>query len=154
MYTNFQLNNVQVSFLSQPNVQFIQQQVSSALSAALGRPVTVPLDDNFRAQLGNVVANSQGPVSGLAGLALMNRTTIQRLIDQCYGAAQEEALYQQYFIEQDRPFTMDYGAYTGGSQVTVSPSNYLLSHPWQQQQATYLDAVINPCVRDTTFAMS
>jgi len=143
MYQNYAPNNVQKSFMSEENARFLKGEVEKRLSATLNTKVFVPLDDYFKTHMGEIVNASLGPAPGVLGLAAINRTFINRMTNiQLYSISQG-ALTRKYYIDQDRPWTQPYGAYSGNDAVVVSPSNYMTSHPWSKRRDGFLAAALH-----------
>lgn len=140
MTQNYAPNKQQTTFMSDANARFLKEEVEKALTAAVGTRVVVPLDDYFRTHMGQVVDNSLAPAPGVLGLAAMNRTFINRMAGIQLASISQGALTKKYYIDQCRPWTQPYGAFTGNDGVVVSPSNYLTSHPWAKRRAGFLAA--------------
>lgn len=140
MFQHLKPNAEQDAFMTEGNARFLQAQVEGALCAALGEAVRVPLDERFVQQMQQVVNNSLRPAPGVLGLAAMNRTFINQYIELQYYSIRHQKLFKKYFIDQDRMRTMPYGQYVGDDAVVVSPSQYMMSHPWKARQASYLAA--------------
>lgn len=143
LFRNLQPNEVQNTFMSRANAQFLQAQVQEALTRATGVSVVVPLDDQFVQQMLQIVNLSLGPPAGALGLATLNRTFIQQYIELQYMSIRQAALYDKYFLTQDRMRTMPYGEYSGDQTVIVSPSQYMMTHPWKKRQASFLNAALS-----------
>lgn len=143
MYQNYAPNNVQKTFMSEDNARFLKSEVEKRLSTTLNTRVVVPLDDYFKTHMGEVVNASLGPSAGVLGLAAMNRTFINRMTNIQLFSISQGALTRKYYIDQDRPWTQPYGAYTGNDAVVVSPSNYMTSHPWSKRRDGFLAAALH-----------
>lgn len=142
LFEHYAPNDVQRAFMSEPNAQWIKSQVEDALSKAVGVPVRVPLDERFVQQLQHVVNNTLKPAPGLLGLAAMNRTAIHQMVELQYYSLRQRALYEKYFIEQDRQWVFPVGEYSRGDNVTVSLGQHMLSHPWKARRASFLQAAV------------
>lgn len=143
LFRDLKPNATQVEFFSNANARFLQAQVQNALTQAIGTRVIVPLDDRFIQQMQQVVNLSLRPAPGALGLAAMNRTFIQQYIELQYMSIRQGALYDKYFLTQDRMRTMPYGEYSGDQTVIVSPSQYMMTHPWKKRQASFLNAALS-----------
>jgi len=143
LFRDLQPNAVQNGFMSAANARFLQSQVEEALTRATGVRVVVPLDDQFVQQMLQIVNLSLAPPPGALGLSVLNRTFIQQYIELQYMSIRQAALYDKYFLSQDRMRTMPYGEYQGDQSVVVSPSQYMMTHPWKKRQASFLNAALS-----------
>lgn len=144
MYVNYyQPTPLQSGFLSGPNVLWLKNRVEDLLTRATGVPTVVPLDEQFTGMMLQLAQGNPGIPSSPEGLALLNRVFIERQLELQFYSLRHQNLYKRYFIDQVRLRNMPYGDYVGGTQVTVSPSGYMLSHPWRKMQESYLAATAN-----------
>jgi len=148
MFQNYAPNNAQKYFMSDENAQFLHGKLETMLTERMGIQVRVPLDNYFVNNMQEVVSNAIGSQNNTTGLALLNRTFILKMFEIQLASISQGKLTNKYYFAQDRPWTQPYGVYTGDQSVTVSPSNYMLSHPWKLQQESYLKAAMH--IKPTT----
>jgi hypothetical protein len=140
-------NQVRDHFLSDGNTRWLHATVQERLTQKLREttgdttPVRVPLDDFFLVGMQQVAEASLNPAPGTLGLAAMNRTFLNRTLNEQWQAIVGARLYNQYEISQNRARTHPYGEYTAkDGNVTISASAYNLSHPWAKQRDSFLMA--------------
>jgi hypothetical protein len=140
-------NQVRDHFLSDGNTRWLHATVQDRLTQKLrettgdATPVRVPLDDFFLVGMQQVAEASLNPPPGTLGLAAMNRTFLNRALNEQWQAIVGARLYNQYEISQNRARTHPYGEYTAkDGNVTISAAAYNLSHPWAKQRDSFLMA--------------
>lgn len=129
-------------YFTETNVEYICYQIARVLENLFpGEKFVVPVN----AELADTIISTALSNIGLAGggdaeLAFMNREVIEYESTVQYSSMRNTLRYFKYILENDRMKTMPYGEYTKATkgEVTVSTSQYALSHPWAKERDSYM----------------
>jgi hypothetical protein len=128
------------TFFSPENVRYIKQQIEKALYILTQEQVVVPINNEFIQTMIDIAQWNVGLAYAPMSTPLLNRAVIDHETQVQYSSLIRKKLYNKYFLQNDRMRTMPYGEYTRNTrgEVTISDSDYQLSHPNRRWRSCYL----------------
>ncbi len=130
------------AFFSPRNIEYIKSQIEKALHILTQERVVVPINDEFMQTMIDIAQSNVGLAYAPMATALLNRAVIDAETRVQFSSLRQKKLYERYFLTGDRMRTMPYGEYTRSTrgEVTISNSDYRLSHPISRFRPSYLRA--------------
>lgn len=130
------------TYFSPENVRFIKEQIEKALYILTQDKVIIPINDEFIQTMIDIAQWNVGLAYAPMATALLNREVINHETQIQYSSLIRRKLYIKYFLQNDRMRTMPYGEYTRNTrgEVTISDSDYRLSHPFRKWRNCYLES--------------
>lgn len=130
------------TFFSPENVRYIKDQIQKALFILTQEQVVIPINNEFIQTMIDIAQWNVGLAYAPMSTPLLNRAVIDHETQVQYSSLIRKKLYNKYFLQNDRMRTMPYGEYTRSTkgEVTISDSDYHLSHPFSKWRQCYLKA--------------
>lgn len=131
------------TFFTEINFAWIIHRIVTIVAAMDGHmQISVPLNQDFMDTVVRMARQSQGLASDPAGLFKLNEAIAEHEAQIYFYSAKHEALFDKYFIRQNRIKVFPYGAPTKitRGELTIDPSGRTLSDPASRWQAQYLRA--------------
>ena len=130
------------TFFSPENVRYIKEQIQKALFILTQEQVVIPINNEFIQTMIDIAQWNVGLAYAPMSTPLLNRAVIDNETQVQYSSLIRKKLYTKYFLQNERMRTMPYGEYTRSTkgEVTISDSDYHLSHPFRKWRQCYLKA--------------
>lgn len=130
-------------YFTDSNVEYICSTIAKTLGHLFpGENFVVPANG----ELADVMVATAISNLGLAGggkdmLAHLNKEVIEHEARVQFSSMRNKLLYHKWILENDRAKTLPYGEYTRSTkgEVTISTTNYSLSHPWANHRRSYME---------------
>ena len=128
------------SFFSPENVCYLKDQIQKALYILTQEQVVIPINNEFIQTMIDIAQWNVGLAYAPMATPLLNRAVIDHETQVQYSSLIRKKLYNKYYLQNDRMRTMPYGEYTRSTkgEVTISDSDYHLSHPFRRWRSCYL----------------
>lgn len=128
------------TFFSPENVNYIKDQIEKALYILTQEKVIIPINNEFIQTMIDIAQWNVGLAYAPLSTPLLNRAVIDHETQVQYSSLIRRKLYNKWFLQNDRMRTMPYGEYSRHTkgEVTISESDYNLSHPYRRWRPCYL----------------